>query len=504
MTPSPLASLYRPSLALLTDLYQLTMAYAHWKTGTARREAVFHLYFRSNPFGGGFTVACGLARVRDFLSDLRFEGEDLDYLRSVPGLDGAPLFDEGFLEWLRAFRLDADIDAVDEGRVVFPHAPLLRVRGPIITGQLLETPLLNFVNFETLIATKAARIAIAAKGDSILEFGLRRAQGIDGALAASRAAFVGGCSATSNVLAGRLFGIPVRGTHAHSWIMSFESEREAFERFAGALPGNSVFLVDTYNSFDGVRNAIDVFRSLRAQGRRLGGIRLDSGDLAYLSIEARRMLDEAGFADVPIMASNELDENIIASLKEQGARIVIWGVGTRLVTGHDQSAMGCVYKLAAVRDPGQAWQPRLKLSEQAAKSSIPGVQQVRRFTSRGEFVGDMIWHEDTNGGARAEPPSSLMIDPLDLTRRRAFPGEFQHEDLLKPMFRAGSFAGRAETLAGARARVAEDLARLHPGLKRFVNPHIYPVGLEESLFNVRTELTLRLRGFQSGGTRGAS
>jgi nicotinate phosphoribosyltransferase len=488
-----LSSLYRPSLALLTDLYQLTMAYAHWKTGSHGKEAVFHLYFRNNPFGGGFTVACGLARAKDFLSDFKFVGEDLDYLRTLSGLEGAPLFDEGFLEYLRGFKLECDIDAVDEGRVVFPSTPLVRVRGPIIAAQLVETPLLNIINFETLIATKAARISIAARGEEVMEFGLRRAQGIDGALAASRAAYIGGCGSTSNVLAGRMFGIPVRGTHSHSWVMAFASEIESFEQYAAACPGNCIFLVDTFHSLDGVAHAIAVGRKLRQAGHRLGGIRLDSGDLAYLSIEARRMLDEAGFLDADIVASNELDENIIASLREQGARISVWGVGTRLITGHEQAAMGGVYKLSAVRDPGGEWRPRMKLSEQAAKVSNPGIQQVRRFSSGSEFGGDMIWHEAEAG----DTPSSLMIDPLDLTRRRSFGPGHAFEDLLKPVFRKGVLVSGPEPLTRARERVVEDLARLHPGIKRFVNPHIYPVGLEESLFKMRSDLMLRLRNLRA-------
>ncbi len=486
-----LSSLYRPSLALLTDLYQLTMAYAHWKTGSHNKQAVFHLYFRANPFAGGFTVACGLARAREFLSSFGFAGDDLDYLRTLTGLDGSRLFDEGFLEYLRELKLDCDIEAVDEGRVVFPSAPLLRVKGPIIAAQLVETPLLNVINFETLIATKAARIAIAARGEPILEFGLRRAQGIDGALAASRAAYIGGCSATSNVLAGRLFGIPVRGTHSHSWVMAFASERESFEQFALAMPGNCVFLVDTFHSLEGVAHAIEVGKTLKAGGHQLGGIRLDSGDLAYLSIEARRMLDEAGFKDAQILASNELDENIIASLREQGARVSVWGVGTRLITGHDQAAMGCVYKLSAVRDPGGPWQSRMKLSEQAAKVSNPGIQQVRRYSSGTEYVGDMIWHEDPDTHA---PPSPLMIDPLDLTRRRSFAPAQPFEDILKPLFRNGAFVGKEETIDAIRQRVVDDLERLHPGIKRFINPHVYPVGLGDSLFKMRAELLLALRG----------
>lgn len=491
-----LSSLYRPSLALLTDLYQLTMAYAHWKTGSHRKEAVFHLYFRNNPFGGGFTVACGLARAKEFITDFRFVDDDLAYLKTLTGQDGRPLFDQGFVDYLRELKLDCEIDSVEEGRIVFPQTPLLRVRGPIIAAQLLETPLLNVINFETLIATKAARIAIAARGEPVMEFGLRRAQGIDGALAASRAAYIGGCSATSNVLAGKLFGIPVKGTHSHSWVMAFGSEMESFEQYAAASPGNCVFLVDTFHSLDGIAHAIEVGKQLKALGHKLGGIRLDSGDLAYLSIEGRRMLDEAGFKDAAIVASNELDENIINSLREQGARVSVWGVGTRLITGHDQAAMGCVYKLSAVKDPGGPWRARMKLSEQAAKVSNPGIQQVRRYGSGSEFIGDMIWHQDPD---RPEEPTSLMIDPLDLTRRRTFTKAHPHEDLLKPLFRKGVLVSASESLEAPRARVVEDLGRLHAGIKRFVNPHVYPVGLEESLFKMRSDLMLRLRNLPANG-----
>ncbi len=491
-----LSSLYRPSLALLTDLYQLTMAYAHWKTGSYRKEAVFHLYFRNNPFGGGFTVACGLARAKEFITDFRFVDDDLAYLKTLTGQDGGRLFDDGFIDYLRELKLDCDIDAVEEGRIVFPHTPLLRVRGPIIAAQLLETPLLNVINFETLIATKSARMALAARGEPVMEFGLRRAQGIDGALAASRAAYIGGCSATSNVLAGRLFGIPVKGTHSHSWVMAFGSEIESFEQYAAASPGNCVFLVDTFHSLDGIAHAIEVGKKLKAAGHKLGGIRLDSGDLAYLSIEGRRMLDEAGFKDAAIVASNELDENIINSLREQGAQISVWGVGTRLITGHDQSAMGCVYKLSAVKDPGGPWRARMKLSEQAAKVSNPGIQQVRRFRSGSGFIGDMVWHEEPDIPAE---PSPLMIDPLDMTRRRTFSESQPREDLLKPLFRKGVLVAAPETLESPRARVVDDLARLHAGIKRFVNPHVYPVGLEESLFKMRSDLMLRLRNLPADG-----
>ncbi len=290
-------------------------------------------------------------------------------------------------------QLKIDIDAMPEGTVAFPHEPLLRVRGPIIECQILETALLNILNFQTLIATKASRVVHAAQGDQVLEFGLRRAQGIDGALAASRAAYIGGCHATSNVLAGKLFGIPVRGTHAHSWVMSFENELEAFAAYAQAMPNNCVFLVDTYDTLEGVRNAIRIGNVLRDSGHRMVGIRLDSGDLAQLSVDARKLLDEAGFTDASIVASNDLDEKLIESLKHQGAKISIWGVGTKLVTAYDQPALGGVYKLGAIQDSDGRWVPKIKLSEQLIKTSTPGILQVRRYFHQGCMAADRIWNE---------------------------------------------------------------------------------------------------------------
>ncbi len=307
-----------------------------------------------------------------------------------------------------------DVYAVPEGTVVFPQEPLLRVDGPVVPCMLLETALLAVVNFQTLVATKAARVCLAAQGDPVLEFGLRRAQGIDGGLAASRAAYVGGCAATSNTLAGRLYGIPVKGTHAHSWVMLHDSEEEAFMEYARALPANCVFLVDTYGTLDGVRHAIQAGRWLRERGHEMVGIRLDSGDLAWLSIRARALLDEAGFPGAAILASNELDEIIIQSLKEQGARIAVWGVGTRLVTGQDDGALGGVYKLGAVRaGPDAPWERRVKVSEQASKTTIPGLLEVRRFETAEGFLADVIY--DALLGL---PEAPVMVDPLDLTRRR--------------------------------------------------------------------------------------
>lgn len=481
--------LYKQSMALLTDLYQLTMAYAYWKSGMADKEAVFHLFFRKNPFGGGFSIACGLAYAVDIIKGFHFSPEDVAYLGGLCGDDGKPLFDQEFLEHLGGLSLDCSIDAIPEGTVVFPHQPLIRVQGPIMQCQLLETPLLNTINFQTLIATKAARVCRAAQDDPVLEFGLRRAHGIDGGLAASRAAYIGGCACTSNVLAGKLFDIPVRGTHAHSWVMAFDNELAAFEAYAAALPNNCVFLVDTYDSLAGVRRAITVGRKLREQGRDLAGIRLDSGDLAYLSIEARKLLDEAGFHNAQIFASNDLDEHIITSLKNQGAKITVWGVGTKLSTAYDQPAMGGVYKLSTIRDAGGEWQHKTKVSEQAIKTTTPGIQQVRRFQDRGEFVADVIY--DTLLGI---PQSCTMVDPADMTRRRHIPQGMAHQDLLVPVFRKGECVAGQPSIHQIRDFAKEQLAQFHPGIKRFTNPHQYPVGLEQQLFERKMQLILQARG----------
>ncbi len=474
------------SLALLTDLYQLTMAYGYWKAGRADRSAVFHMTFRTLPFAGGYAVAAGLGPAIEFVEAFRFDESDLAYLATLAGNDGRPLFEAPFLDHLRDLRLAVDVDAVPEGTAVFPHEPLVRVRGPMLHCQLLETPLLTIVNFATLVATKAARVAEAARGDPVLEFGLRRAQGIDGGLAASRAAYVGGCHATSNVLAGKRYGIPVRGTHAHSWVMSFDDELGAFEAYAAAMPNNCVFLVDTYDTLDGVRHAAAVGQRLRADGHKMVGIRLDSGDLAYLSIEARKILDAAGLADAAILASNDLDERLIESLKQQGATIAVWGVGTKLVTAYDQPALGGVYKLGAVRGDDGEWHHKLKLSEQAAKTSTPGVQQVRRFHRDGAADGDAIFDELTG----LPPGPVTIVDPADPSRRKTFPAGDRHEDLLVPVFRGGRRVYDAPPLAESRRRTADQLALLHPTTKRLVNPHPYPVGLERSLH----ELKLRLIG----------
>jgi len=466
------------------------MAYGYWKTGLHQREAVFHLFFRDNPFGGGFAVAAGLATAVDYLENFRFDEDDLAYLSTLQGNDGKPLFESAFLDFLHEMPPACDVDGIPEGTVVFSHEPLLRVKGPLVQAQILETALLNTINFQTLIATKAARVVIAADGEPVLEFGLRRAQGIDGALSASRAAYIGGCAATSNVLAGRRFGIPVKGTHAHSWVMCFDDEIDAFKAYADVMPNNCVFLVDTYDTLEGVRRAIEVGQLLRRRGHEMVGIRLDSGDLAYLSVEARRMLDEAGFPEAAVVASNDLDEGLIVSLKDQGAAIGMWGVGTKLATAYGQPALGGVYKLSAVRDNDGPWQYKVKLSEQAIKVSNPGILQVRRYFDQGRAIADVIYHEPGGIG-----DGCLMVDPLDPTRRKRIPPGSVGEDLLVPLFRGGRRVWNAPSLEKVREKTGRQLETFHAGIKRFANPHQYPVGLESGLHQRKTRLILDARGF---------
>jgi nicotinate phosphoribosyltransferase len=493
-------SIYKTSLALLTDLYQLTMAQGYWKQEMVETEAIFHLFFRKQPFNGGYAVAAGLKSAVDFLMDFEFAAEDLAYLAELRGSDGEPLFAREFLDYLARMEFSCNVDAVVEGSIVFPHEPLVRVEGPLIQCQLLETALLNIINFQTLIATKAARICYAADGEPVLEFGLRRAQGIDGAVAASRAAIIGGCAATSNVLAGKLFDIPVKGTHAHSWVMSFDTELESFEAYAEAMPNNVVFLVDTYDTLEGVKKAISVGHKLRERGYEMAGIRLDSGDLAWLSIEARKLLDDAGFDKARIVASNNLDERTIRSLKEQGAKIAVWGVGTNLATAKGQPALGGVYKLSAIRPQGTRWQYKIKVSEQRIKISHPGKIQVRRFwknkpggrEGEGEFVGDMIFDE-----LSGDPVGDVIIDPLDETRRKRLEGS--PVDLLKPIFRQGHYVGEdhiADDVMEIQEHARHMLQFFHDGIKRFDNPHEYPAGLDKNLYELKKRLILEARGFE--------
>ena len=482
--------LYKGSLTLLTDFYQLTMAYAYWKSGKAEQEAVFNLFFRKTPFNSGFAIAAGLEYVMDYCENLSFEREDLDYLGEMKGRDGSPMFESGFIRYLEEMEFSCDIDAVEEGEVVFPHMPLVRVKGPLIQCQLLETPLLNLINFQTLIATKAARIVLAASGDPVMEFGLRRAQGIDGGLAASRASYIGGCSSTSNVMAGKLFGIPVSGTHAHSWIMSFENELDAFLAYAEAFPDECIFLVDTYDTINGVKNAIKVGKKLRERGKEMLGIRIDSGDLAYFSNIAREMLDKAGFPNAKIVASNDLDEHILTSLKMQEASIDIWGIGTKLVTAYDQPALGGVYKMSAIKNKKGDWEPKLKVSAQSIKINTPGYHTVKRFIIDGKAIGDAICLEENNVFTN----KVRIIDPVDPTRRKTInPAGAEVETLLKPIFRQGKITGKRPKIGEIRQRTFDRLALFDKAHKRLVNPHIYPVGLEESLYQLRKSLVLKAK-----------
>jgi nicotinate phosphoribosyltransferase len=480
------------SLALLTDLYQLTMAFGYWKQGRADQQSAFHLFYRSNPFRGGYVVAAGLQPALELIRDFRFQPDDVKFLAMITGNDGKPVLETDFLDYLSQLQLSVDVDAIPEGTVVFPHEPLLRIRGSILQCQLLETALLNIVNFQSLIATKASRIVTAANGDSVLEFGLRRAQGIDGALAASRAAYIGGCSATSNVLAGKLFGIPVRGTHAHSWVMSFDTELESFSAYAQAMPNNCVFLVDTYDTLEGVRNAIAVGQHLKSSGHRMAGIRLDSGDLANLSIEARKLLDAAGFAHAVIVASNDLDERLIQSLKQQGAAIAVWGVGTKLVTAYDQPALGGVYKLGAIQENNGSWLPKIKLSEQLIKTSTPGVLQVRRyFDDVGNATNDMIFNE-----LESRPAPCKVIDLFDPSIHREMRDLMVFEDLLKPAIRNGKVLGEFPSLHSIRTRTGQQLKKFHSSVLRFDNPQKYSVGLEQGLHELKSRLVKQARQTQ--------
>ena len=467
--------------ALLTDLYELTMAYGYWRHGISEREAVFYLSFRAHPFGGEYTVACGLAHVCEVLADFQFTASDTDYLSSLRGAGETPLFADEFLEYLGDLRFKGDVDAIEEGTLVFPHQPLLRVRGPLIQAQVVETLLLNTVNFSTLVATKAARVCRAAAPGSVLEFGLRRAQGASGGVVASRAAYVGGCTGTSNVLAGKRYGIPVRGTHAHSWVLAFESELEAFEKYAEAMPNNCILLVDTFDSEKGVAHAIEVARRMRAKGRELIGIRLDSGDLAALSRRARAMLDEAGLKETLILASGDLDEQRIAALKERGSRIDAWGVGTRLATAYDQPALGGVYKLSALRDADGQWRHKLKVSQEPSKVSLPGLLQVRRYRRDGRCVGDVIYDEMTG----IDEPPQVVFDGVDQFET---PPATTAEDLLVPVFREGDQVYQQPPVEDIRERALSQLDDFSALVEGGPEGTGYPVCLERRLHDTKERL----------------
>ena len=463
-----------PDFALLTDLYQLTMAQGYWKTGLSEDQACFHMYFRDNPFSGGYSIACGMAQLAELVDGFRFSGEDCEYLAGLKAPGGGALFEPEFLEWLGDLRLSVDIDAVHEGTVVFPNEPLVRVTGPIMQCQLLEAALLNCVNFETLIATKAARVCLAAESP-VAEFGLRRAQGYAGGVWASRAAVVGGCASTSNVLAGKLFGLPVSGTHAHSWVMAFESELEAFRAYARAFPNNCILLIDTYDVRQGLENAITVGLEMKQRGERLIGVRIDSGDLSWLAKMCRERLDEAGLSDCGVVLSNDLDEYTISSIRNEGAQVMSWGVGTKLATAYDQPTLGGVYKLSATRAGKDApWVDRIKIAENSSKLTFPGVLGIRRYYHEDGFIaGDMVY--DVNAPINGE---ERIVDPMDQLRQKVLSGK-RFEELLHPLARNGKSVLEPcyrDALAAAE-RVRQGLENVHETQKRMLNPHSYPVGL---------------------------
>ena len=473
--------IYKSSLALLTDLYELTMAYGYWKLGMQDKKASFSLFFRRRPFEGSYAIAAGLETAIKFTESFKFEDSDLTYLEGLKSPNGAPLFEKKFLDYLSTFSFECDLFAMPEGTVVFPYEPLLFVRGPILQAQILESLLLNVINFQTLIATKASRICYAAEGDEVIEFGLRRAQGVDGAISGVRAAYIGGCHSTSNVLAGKLFEIPVKGTHAHSWIMAFDSEKEAFDSYASALPNNCIYLIDTYSTIEGVKKAIEVAKTKKEP---MLGVRLDSGDLAQLSIEIRRLLDAAGFKNAKIMASNELDEKIIRDLKKQGAQINLWGVGTNLITAKDQPALDGVYKLSAIQNNQGEWVSKLKVSEQLVKTTNPGTLQVRRFYDEmGKATGDMLYDIENEA-----PKTCTLIDPMDPSSRKVIPDSTQGKDLLVPIFLNGKKVYDSPNLRDIRLNTQKELDTLHPSVRRFLHPHGYFMGLEKSVYDLKMEL----------------
>lgn len=471
----------REGLALLTDLYELTMMAGYARSGRAEQRVQFEYFFRSLPPHGGFVVTAGLGPFLEYLEALRFSDEDIAYLR------GLKLFDEGFLNRLAGFRPRLTIRAMPEGTLAFPFEPMVLVEGPIFDAQLIETALLNFLNYQTLIASKAARVCLAAMGDPVIEFGLRRAHGPDGGLSGSRGAYIGGCTTTSNVLAGKVYGIPVAGTHAHSWVMSFGDELEAFRTFAGFYPERCVFLVDTYDTLrSGVPNAIRVIKEMRAAGIAIRpAIRLDSGDLAKLSKAAHQMMLEAGLENPLIVASNDLDEDLIADLKRQGAKINAWGVGTHLITAHDAPALNGVYKLVAT-DDGAGWEPRVKVSSNPEKGTDPGPKQlVRYYDNAGAPLGDVVylkgeaWPEQgaVPGRSRAHPHREMRLE-----------GTASAAPLLVTQMEAGRRVVPREDATAARARAQGALAAMPEEFKRLRNPEIYRVFLSPALGALKDRL----------------
>ena len=467
--------------ALLTDLYQLTMVGGYVHEGKSEQTACFDYFFRRIPDGGGYAVSAGLDDIVDYILNLRFTEDDLAYL------DGLGLFPKEVIKYLEDFRFTGDLWAMPEGTVVFPQEPVIRVTAPLPQAQLIETPLLNMMNFQTLIATKASRARWAAGEDPVFDFGLRRAHGPNGGLMASRAAYIGGADGTSNVLAGRHYGIPVKGTHAHSWVESFENELEAFRAYARVYPDTCLLLVDTYDTLaSGVPNAIQVGKELAEKGHELFGIRLDSGDLAYLSREARRMLDEAGFKNAKIVASGDLDEYLVESLKRQGAEINTWGIGTRLVTSYTSPALGGVYKLAALDENGKKMVPKIKRSDNMEKITNPGVKKVvRMLDPDGRMRGDVLFLEDERLPRNKE---FTAHHPLLPHISKEYPKTFEIRELMAPVLENGQLVYESPSVPEIRKNAMSNLAQLDRATRRFENPHTYHVSLSPQLIKMKQRL----------------
>ena len=473
------------NLTLLTDLYELTMMQGYFKNPT-NQTVIFDMFYRVNPCGGSFAITAGLEQMIEYIENLHFETEDIDYLRSLN------IFEEDFLEYLSTFRFTGDIYAIPEGTVVFPREPLVKVIAPIMEAQLVETAILNILNHQCLIATKSARVCYAAKGDGIMEFGLRRAQGPDAGVYGARAAVIGGCVGTSNVLCGQLFDVPVKGTHAHSWIMSFPDELTAFRAYARLYPTACILLVDTYDTLkSGIPNAIKVFQEMKEAGIPLTfyGIRLDSGDLAYLSKKAKKMLDAAGFSDAVISASNDLDENLISSLKLQGAAINSWGVGTNLITSKDCPSFGGVYKLAAILDKETGkFIPKIKLSENAEKITNPGNKTVYRIYSKstGKIKADLICMAEEV----FDPEETMIIfDPSDTWKKtKVLGGTYELRELLVPVIKDGKSVYKSPSVMELRDYCKQEQNTLWDESRRFVNPQKVYVDLSQSLYDMKKAL----------------